>query len=188
MGTPYRQSLIGAVKMKATKLVFITPIWFVASSVRFAAAMPQDSAADAHEKDRAAIAQTVANFVNAWNVHDARAFAATFTEDADFTNVAGTHANGRANVEAFHAPMFATIFKDSHQTSTVRSVRFLTTDLAAIDVDCEMTGAKAPDGSPRPYRKTLINTVMQKQSGGSWLILIMHNSELTSFVAAPPAK
>ena len=75
--------------------------------------MPQDSAANAQDKDRAAIAQAVANFVNAWNLHDAHAFAMTFTEDADFTNVAGTHANGRASVEAFHAPMFAGIFKDS---------------------------------------------------------------------------
>jgi uncharacterized protein (TIGR02246 family) len=84
--------------------------------------------------------------------------------------------------------MFASIFKDSRQTSTVRSIRFLTADLAAADVDCELTGAKAPDGSPRPNRKTLINAVMQKQSDGSWLILISHNSELTSFVAPPPAK
>jgi uncharacterized protein (TIGR02246 family) len=188
MGSPYRQSLIGGLKMKATKRVIVALIWFAISSARFAVAMPQNSAPDAHEKDRAAIAQTVANFVSAWNIHNAHAFAATFTDDADFTNIAGVHAQGRANIEAFHAPMFASIFKDSRQTSTVRSIRFLTADLAAADVDCELTGAKAPDGSPRPNRKTLINAVMQKQSDGSWLILISHNSELTSFVAPPPAK
>jgi uncharacterized protein (TIGR02246 family) len=188
MGSSYRQGLIGAWNTKATNGVITTLIWFAISSIRIEAAMPQASAVDAHEKDRAAIAQTVANFVSAWNIHDAHAFAATFTDDADFTNVAGTPAQGRANIEMFHAPMFATIFKESHQTSTVRSIRFLTADLAAVDVDCELTGAKAPDGSPRPYRKTLINAVMQLQSDGSWLILILHNSELTSFVAVPPAK
>jgi uncharacterized protein (TIGR02246 family) len=188
MGSSYRQSLIGAWNTKAVKRVIIALIWFAISSTRFAVAMPQNSAPDAHEKDHAAIAQTVANFVGAWNIHDAHAFASTFTDDADFTNVAGTPAQGRANIAAFHAPVFATIFKDSHQISTVRSIRFLTADLAAVDVDCEMTGAKAPDGTPRPYRKALINTVMQKQSDGSWLILILHNSELTSFVAPPPAK
>ncbi|MGD0957026.1 MAG: hypothetical protein ABR953_09360 [Candidatus Acidiferrales bacterium] len=47
-----------------------------------------------------------------------------------------------------------------------------------------MTGAKSLDGTPRPYRNALINTVMAKQSDGSWLILLLHNSELTSFVPA----
>ncbi|MGD1212006.1 MAG: SgcJ/EcaC family oxidoreductase [Candidatus Acidiferrales bacterium] len=150
--------------------------------------MHQSSALDSHEKDRAATAQTVANLVTAWNNHDVHAFAATFAEDADFTNVAGKCARGRANVEAFHAPLFASIFKESHQVSTIRSIRFLTSDLAAVDIDCEMTGAKASDGTPRPWRKTLINTVMAKQSDGSWLILVLHNSELTSFVSAPPPK
>jgi uncharacterized protein (TIGR02246 family) len=143
---------------------------------------------DPHERDRAAIAQTVANLVTAWNNHDVHAFAATFAEDADFTNVAGKHAHGRADVEAFHAPMFASIFKESHQISTIRSIRFLAPDLAAVDVDCEMTGAKALDGTPRPYRKALINAVMAKESDGSWLILVLHNAELTAFIPVPPAK
>jgi uncharacterized protein (TIGR02246 family) len=150
--------------------------------------MVPGSAADPHENDRVAIAHTYANLVSAWNTHDARAFAATFAEDADFTNVAGTHTEGRSSVEAFHAPLFASIFKESHQTATIRSIRFLTANLAAVDVDCEMTGAKASDGTPRPYRKALINSVMARQGDGSWLILVLHNSELTYFVAAAPPK
>jgi uncharacterized protein (TIGR02246 family) len=149
--------------------------------------MPQNSSADAHDKDRAAISQTLANFVNAWNLHDAHAFAMTFTEDADFTNVAGTHANGRANVEAFHAPIFAGIFKDSHQTAAIRSIRFLRHDLAAVDVDWQMTGAKTSNGLARPPRKGLSNWVMVRQRDGSWLIQVMHNTELTSSAPAPPA-
>jgi SnoaL-like domain len=43
-------------------------------------------------------------FVDAWNQHDAKAFAAVFSGDADFTNWRGMGASGRANVEAFHAP------------------------------------------------------------------------------------
>ncbi len=150
--------------------------------------MPQDSAADPHQKDRAAIAQTLGNFVSAWNTHDAHAFAATFTEDADFTNVAGTHANGRANVEAFHAPIFATIFKDSNQTATIRSIRFLRPDLASVDADWQMTGAKTPDGVARPPRKGLLDFVMARQTDGSWLIEVMHNNELSNSAPAPPAS
>jgi uncharacterized protein (TIGR02246 family) len=146
----------------------------------------QTNAGGSEDKDRAAIAQTLDRFRDAWNTHDAHAFALTFTDDADFTNVAGVHAQGRANVEAFHAPVFAGVFKDSHQTGKIRSIRFLKPDLAAADIDWEMTGAKSPDGKPRPYRRGLLNWVMAKQADGSWLILVMHNTELTDYPA--PAK
>jgi uncharacterized protein (TIGR02246 family) len=153
-----------------------------------AIARPQNSAVDSHETDRAAIAQTVADFLNAWNLHDAHAFAETFTEDADFTNVAGDHGQGRAHIEAFHAPMFNSTFKDSHQTASIRSIRFLRPDLAAVDVDWEMTGARSADGTPRPLRKGLLNWVMAKQRNGSWLIQVMHNTDLTNFAPASGPK
>lgn len=150
-------------------------------------AMPhQTNSGGSEDKDRAAIAQTLDRLVDAWNTHDAHAFALTFTDDADFTNVVGEHAQGRANVEAFHAPMFAGIFKDSHQTAKIRSIRFLKPDLAAVDIDWEMTGAKSPDGKPWPYRRGLLNWVMTKQADGSWLIVVMHNTELTDYPA--PSK
>jgi uncharacterized protein (TIGR02246 family) len=174
--------------VQTVQCVSIALIWFAISSTRVAATMPQDTATSGHESDRAAIGNTVAHFVDAWNKHDVHAFAMTFTEDADFTNVAGTHVHSRPAIEAFHAPMFAGIFKETHQTDTIRSIRFLTPTLAAVDVDWEMTGAKSPDGSPRPYRKGLLDFVMARQSDGSWLIEVMHNTDLTASAPASPAK
>jgi ketosteroid isomerase-like protein len=84
--------------------------------------------------------------------------------------------------------LFAGIFKERHLTDTIRSIRFLTSTLAAVDVDWEMTGAKSPDGSPRPYRKGLLDFVMARQTDGSWLIEVMHNTDLTASAPAPPAK
>src|SRR3712207_2607477 len=66
-------------------------------------------------KDEEAIRKVLADFVEAWNKHDAKAFSLVFAEDADFTNVRGMSVHGRAEVEKFHAPRFATTFKDSHQ-------------------------------------------------------------------------
>jgi uncharacterized protein (TIGR02246 family) len=166
----------------------IITLCFAISLGRFATAAPQNVAGDEHSGDRAAVQQTVNNFADAWNKHDAHAFTMTFTEDADFTNVAGAHAQGRADIEAFHASKFADVFKESHLTDQIHSVRFLTPSLAAVDVDWGMTGAKKPDGSPVPPRKGLLNWVMAKQSDESWLILVMHNTELTDKPATPPAK
>jgi uncharacterized protein (TIGR02246 family) len=131
-----------------------------------------------NETDGQAIQVVVAQFLDAWNQHDAHAFAALFSEDADFTNVRGTHAHGRKAVEEFHAPMFATIFKASHQTGQLRSVRFLKPDIAIADIEWEMTGAATPEGAARPPRKGLLDWAMVKIDG-RWLIAVMHNTELS---------
>lgn len=48
--------------------------------------MAQQKTTNDHAKERAAIEQTLEYFLDAWNTHDAHAFAITFTQDADVTN------------------------------------------------------------------------------------------------------
>ena len=129
------------------------------------------------EQDEKGIKQVLTAFVEAWNHHDAKAFSMVFAEDADFTNVRGMSAHGRAEVEKFHAPRFATKFKDSNQKITEIKIRFITPDVAAVDARWEMTGAKGPDGQDIPLRKGLLNFIMTRSSG-QWLIMIMHNMDL----------
>jgi len=124
-------------------------------------------------------------FVDAWNRHDAKAFAAVFAEDADFTNWRGMGASGRSRIEAFHAPLFATIFKNSHQTLTDIKIRFVRADVATVDVHWEMTGQTDAQGNPRPLRQGILNFVMAKNDG-KWQIVVMHNLDLTAL--PPPAK
>ena len=66
--------------------------------------MGQPSAGQTGETDERAIRAVMDRFVDAWNHHDAKAFATVFAEDADFTNWRGTGASGRSKIEAFHAP------------------------------------------------------------------------------------
>ncbi len=70
-----------------TRRALLFLLGLVISSESSAIAAPQNLR-DTEDKHRAAIAQTVEQFLNAWNKHDAHEFALTFTEDADFTNVA----------------------------------------------------------------------------------------------------
>jgi uncharacterized protein (TIGR02246 family) len=124
-------------------------------------------------------------FVDAWNQHDAKAFAAVFAEDADFTNWRGQGASGRSKIEEFHAPLFATIFKNSHQTMTDIKIRFVRPDVAAVDVHWELTGQTDAQGNARPPRQGILNFVMAKKDG-KWQIVVMHNLDLTAL--PPPAK
>jgi uncharacterized protein (TIGR02246 family) len=86
-------------------------------------------------------------------------------------------AHGRTEIAKFHAPIFATIFKDSSLKIDVVKVRFIKPDVAAVDEWWEMTGARDRDGQEIPLRKGLLNLVMTMQDA-QWLISVMHNMDL----------
>jgi uncharacterized protein (TIGR02246 family) len=105
-----------------------------------------------NEQSEIAIKGLVDSLVAAWNLHDAAAFAKSFAADADFTNVFGMYAKGREAIEQFHAPIFATMFKDSRLSATSIRVRFLRPEIAALDVSWDMVGARDPQGQEWPRR------------------------------------
>jgi uncharacterized protein (TIGR02246 family) len=131
----------------------------------------------ARAKAEERIKHTLSVFIDAWNRHDARAFSNVFTEDADFTNVFGEGATGRKEVEKFHAPIFNSIFKNSHQTITKSKIRFIKPDVAAVDAWWEMEGVTDLDGKAMPARKGLLNFIMTPK-GDTWLVAVMHNMDL----------
>jgi uncharacterized protein (TIGR02246 family) len=128
--------------------------------------------------DAAAIAaDLIARFTAAWDAHDAERFAHLFHEDADFTNVFGAYARGRAAIAAMHAPIFATVFKNSILVAGTPSARAVRDDVIAADVPWTMRGHTGPDGGELPERRGLLNVVLTCE--GEWAILISHNTDLT---------
>ena len=149
----------------------------VIAGARMNAAAPQNSPQDA---DRAAIAKTVQNYMDSWNTHNIHAVAMTYAEDCEFTNNFGDVTHGRDGMEKAFGPFMTGVYSETHQTGTVRSIRFIKPDVAAVDVDWEMTGAKNQDGTVRPTRKGIHSLVMTKQGDGAWLIAVMHVHEFTA--------
>ena len=131
------------------------------------------------ETAKLAIQEIADALVAAWNRHDAHALAAVFAEDADFTNVFGMVAKGRPAIDALHAPLFRTIFKDSHLSATEIRVRLIRPDVASADVKWQMTGARDPLGNPWPEREGLLNWIVTLHDG-RWLIDVSHNMDLPS--------
>jgi uncharacterized protein (TIGR02246 family) len=138
------------------------------------------------EADQSVIRELMDRFMDAWNRHDARAFAAVFAEDANFTDWRGVGATGRSKIEEVHAPAFGTVFKNSHQKYTEIKTHFVRDDVAAVDVRWEMTGVMGGQGNPRSDRQGLLNFVMAKDAG-RWQIVVMHNLDLTA-LPPPPSK
>jgi uncharacterized protein (TIGR02246 family) len=131
---------------------------------------------NAAEADSAAIKQVCADFSENFSRHDAHGVAMTFAEDADFTNMGGRHSRGRTDIEKWFASLFGGNLKDSLRTDTVKSIRFFTPELAAVDADTVITGTKAADGSEIPPRKGLMIVMLTKQNG-HWLIGTFHEAE-----------
>lgn len=132
------------------------------------------------EQDRGAIATLVAALVDAWNRHDAAAYAAPFAADAEFTTVFGTVQHGRAAIAAAHAAIFRGMFRDSRLAVHETRIRFLRPDVAAVDVAWTMAGARDPQGKDWPDRRGLLNLVATREAAG-WSIAVSHNMDL------PPA-
>ncbi len=117
--------------------------------------------------------------MDAWNRHDAKAFASLFAKDADLTNWRGQGATGRDAIERAHELSFATRFKTSHQTTENIKVRLIKPDVASVDIWWNMTGALDESGQPRPPRRGILSWVMTNEEG-KWLIKVMHNLDLTA--------
>jgi uncharacterized protein (TIGR02246 family) len=93
-------------------------------------AQNQSSTAD---PNTAAIKQLIAEYSDSLNHHDAHGVAMLFAEDCDFTNMRGMSHHGRVEIEPFFATLFSGPLKNAHRTDTVKSIRVLTPDLAAVD-------------------------------------------------------
>jgi uncharacterized protein (TIGR02246 family) len=149
-------------------------------SAAMAAASPQNSGGAGQDADRATIVKSVQNYMDSWNTHDVHAVAMTYAVDCDFVNNFGDVTHGRDGMEKTFGPFMTGPYSATHQTGTVRSIRFLKPDVAAVDVDWEMTGAKNQDGTLRPTRKGIHSLIMTKQTDGGWLIAVMHVHEFTA--------
>jgi uncharacterized protein (TIGR02246 family) len=86
----------------------------------------------------------------AWNQHDAKAYAALFAEDGDVVNVVGWWWRDRAEIKRKLTDAFAFAFRESTLTITEVNVRFLTPEIAVAHVLWTMTGARTPPMMPQP--------------------------------------
>ena len=99
-----------------------------------------------------AIKKNVTAFADAWNIHDAQAIAALFTDDADFINFMGGWMQGRAEIERGHAEIFASVMRQSHMTVTDTQVKFIKPDVAVVHAVWTLDGQITPDGKDVPQQ------------------------------------
>src|SRR5665213_476097 len=136
----------------------------------FSAAAARAQMEPNRDADTAAIKQSVAAFADSWNSHDGHAVAMHYVEDGDFSSVKAEDSHGRKELEDHYNTIFSTFLKNARTTDTVRSIRFLTPDIASVDIDWLVNEPSAPGGV---LRKGLLTWVMSKRNG-QWMITIYH--------------
>jgi uncharacterized protein (TIGR02246 family) len=123
------------------------------------------------------IETVISAVVEAWNRHDMKAYAAQFTEDADFVNVLGMHFRGRPQIEAVHVDLHRTIFRNSNLRAASTTVRPVNEQVALAHVAWEMTGADGLPGWNVPeLRKGMMSLVLVR-TGDRWLITAAQNTD-----------
>ena len=123
--------------------------------------------------------QTIVNEqVSAWNAGDATAYSRHFAPEGSFTNIYGMVFKGRVAFEKRHAETFATFFKGSSRSEKIRHIRFVTPEVAVVEVDAEVRGfGKMPPGistASDGVLRTRLQQVLVKHSG-QWWIEAYHN-------------
>jgi uncharacterized protein (TIGR02246 family) len=127
-------------------------------------------------KDMEAIAKKAEAFIEAFHKGDAKAVAAFWTPDGDYTDQTGKHLKGREAIEKAFADYFA-----ENKGLKVRinsdSLRFVTPDVAIEDGSTEVAG---PAGGP-PTRARY--TIVHVKKDGEW-----HLSSVRDSVFVPPTN
>lgn len=151
-------------------------------------ALPRIAFANSTE-DEAAIRNLETQQQEAWNRHDGRAYASFFAEDADCVNVVGWWWKGRTEIEQKITAALAYVFRESVFTITDVDVRFLNAEVAVAHVRWRLTGARTPEGLPKP-EKGLQTQVLHKENG-KWLIASFQNTlsmPEMAFPQGPPSS
>jgi uncharacterized protein (TIGR02246 family) len=123
--------------------------------------------------DEATIRAFHQQMTNAWNKGSGEAFAAPFTEDADFIAFEGTHLKGRREIVSFHQQLFDTSVKGSRLEGEVKFVRFLNPQLAVMNGIVRVTLPGQTESSPS--RDSMQLFVVTKRDG-QWCVEALLNA------------
>jgi uncharacterized protein (TIGR02246 family) len=124
--------------------------------------------------DEKAVRALMAQTTEAFNKHDAKAWAAVCTPDARLVTVRGESMNGASEIEKGLASIFATRGRSSRLRTLDVSVRFIRPDVALAHVTNEMSGVLTPAGDVQaPHTELSIRVVVKDR--GVWKVTAFHN-------------
>jgi uncharacterized protein (TIGR02246 family) len=125
--------------------------------------------------DEAAVRALYRQLMDGWNKGSGESFAVPFAEDGDLIGFDGTHLKGRREIASFHQPLFDKWLKGTRLVGEVKSVRFLSPDVALMHV----IGGTVMEGKsePSPERDS-IQTLVATKRGDEWSLAAFQNTRV----------
>ena len=123
----------------------------------------------------------VAAQVLAWNAGNGDAYAEHLAADASFTNIFGMVMYGRDAFAKRHQEILSTFYKGTTKHHSIRRIRFITADVALVDIDNEVRGVKTmPGGAIVPAGGVVKTQLMEVfvRRDGRWWIEAYHNVDV----------
>lgn len=139
------------------------------SAVAFLVMLPGSIVAQTDSGEEEALRKLQDDYAAAWDSHDAAAMASFWLEDGDTAGPDGRIVKGRPQIEQMHAEMHAGDFAPSKIALKVRAIRLVKPDVAVVDGESEITGAKDFFGKALPAMRALYTQVVVKQ-GDRWMV------------------
>jgi uncharacterized protein (TIGR02246 family) len=135
--------------------------------------MPELPGADQRTDDPAAAVEAPLLALGAaFRQRDARLLESVYADDADWTNAFGTTLRGRREIVAYLSGMFADPHFDAGTPGRPQvSVRPVTDDVVVVKTVVDIEGQQRADGTPLGTRHNYSLKVLQRQPGGTWLIV-----------------
>ena len=85
--------------------------------------------------DEAAIRSIIAEQAAAWTAGDATGYTSRVAVEVSFTNLFGMVMYGKPAFDARHKEILATFFRGTTKNHVIRKIRFVTPDVAIVDID-----------------------------------------------------
>jgi uncharacterized protein (TIGR02246 family) len=152
----------------------------VAAIITIAVVLNLSASADRPgDTDEQAIKDVIAATTQAFNAHDAAAFARFYTADAELVTVRGERMRGAAEIEKGLARIFATRAAAAKLRTLDVTVRFIRSDVAVAHVANEMSGVVEANGVTAAPHQELSIRVFVKENG-VWRVTAFHNTIVSS--------
>jgi uncharacterized protein (TIGR02246 family) len=147
------------------------------------AAMMTPSARAQDEPRETAIRAIVADQVSAWDAGDGTRFCQSAAPDISAVNTSGTDMSGKLLFCQRQLQILSGIFKGTTKKQVIRRLRFITDDVAVVDIDNEIHGLKTtPSGaalSPDGVSRTRLLEVFVRREG-KWFMEVFYNTDIKS--------
>jgi uncharacterized protein (TIGR02246 family) len=132
------------------------------------------------DEDEDRIRKIIQEQESGWNAANARRYCTRLQRDASLTSFQGTVYEGRDEIEARMAELFANFFKGTRISMKIRKIRF-EGNVAIVEIDTELNAVKTLPTGIRAAADGMLRTRLLEvmvNENDTWSVVALHNVDV----------